>query len=278
MTRASASVVEARGSFGFLPLPRFSSRSPALLLDLGERRLRRFHACVTLTRGPLFGGLNALIARIRTRIDLPLEAFHYCLSLCQMPIERRLAPERGGSRTGPDPHAILRQRLEIDETGLCQRRQMFTEQPVEQVGATDPEVRQRVVVHRHSATQPTIGVMARAQSFQGACAADTLAGAIQPQRQQKPWRCRRMPGALAPGLDPVLQVTQIEPFDVTPDQPNRVIFSDQALDIHRPQRDLIASGFTQPRRAQRRRFGLRLRMLRQVAKQVVYGHHRLPRL
>jgi hypothetical protein len=36
---------------------------------------------------------------------------------------------------------------------------------------------------------------------------------------------------------------------------HRVVFPDQALDIHRPQRDLVALGFTQPRRAERRRFG-----------------------
>jgi hypothetical protein len=36
--------------------------------------------------------------------------------------------------------------------------------------------------------------------------------------------------------------------------------------------------FTQPRCAERRRFGLRLRLLRQVPKQFIDSHHRLPRI
>jgi hypothetical protein len=164
-----------------------------------------------------------------------------------MPVECRLAPERGGPRAGPDPHPILRQRLQIDEAGLRQRRQMLAEQPVQQIGATDPEIRQHVIVHRHSAAQPAIGVVALAQPLQGARAADTLTGGIEPQRQQKPRRCRGVTGAVAPSLDPVLQLTQIEPFDIGPDQAHRMVFSDQALDIHRPQRELVALRFTQAR-------------------------------
>jgi len=34
-----------------------------------------------------------------------------------------------------------------------------------------------------------------------------------------------------------------------------MVFPDQALDIHRKQRDLVALRLTQPRRAERRRFG-----------------------
>src|SRR6185437_4719024 len=109
----------------------------ALLLDLGQRRLRRFHARAALPRGSLLGRPGALIAGVRACIDLALEIFHRCLSLGQMPVECRLAPERGGSSAGPDPHPILRQRLQIDETSLRQRRQMLAEQPVQQIGATD---------------------------------------------------------------------------------------------------------------------------------------------
>src|SRR5665213_3430997 len=79
----------------------------ALPLDLGQRRLRRFHMLAGLPRGPLPGSPGALIAGVRACVDLALEVFHHCLSQGQMLIECRLAPERGGSRAGPDPHAIL---------------------------------------------------------------------------------------------------------------------------------------------------------------------------
>ena len=69
---------------------------------------------------------------------------------------------------------------------------MLAHQPIEQIGAINPEIRQGVVVHRHTATQPAIGVMAFAQSLQCACAADPITGGIKPKRQQKPWRYRRM--------------------------------------------------------------------------------------
>ena len=57
-----------------------------------------------------------------------------------------------------------------------------------------------------------------------------------------------------------------------------MVFPDQALDIHRSQRDLVALGLTQPRRAERRRFGLRLRLRRQIPKQFIGSHHRLPQI
>src|SRR5258708_10580707 len=245
----------------------------ALLLDLGKRRLRRLHVRPALTRGPLFGRLDALIAATRARVDLALEVSHRRLSQGQMPLECRLAPERGGSRAGPDPHPILRQRLQIDEARLRQRRQVLAEQPVQQIGATDPEVCQHVMVHRYPAAQPTIGIVAVAQPLQSARAADPLAGGIEPQRQQKPGRCRRVTGAVAPRLDPVLQIAQVKPFDIGPDQAHRMVFSDQALDIHRAQRDLVALRLTQTRRAERHRFGWRLRLRRQFPKQLIGTHH-----
>jgi len=134
---------------------------------------------------------------------------------------------------------------------------MLTEQPVQQIGATDPEVRQHVIVHRYPAAQPAISIVALAQSLQRSRAADALACRIEPQRQQKPRRCRGVTGAVVPGLDPALQLTQIKPLDIGPDQAHRMVFSDQTLDIHRAQRDLVALRLAQPQRAERRRFGWR---------------------
>jgi hypothetical protein len=119
-----------------------------------------FTKFAALARRPLLGGLDALVAGIRSRVDLTLEFLHHRLRRHQMPIQRRLAPERGCPRTGPYPHPVLRQRAEIDEFGLGQRRQVLGEQPVEQIGTADPKVAQRVMVYRHASAQPAIGIMA----------------------------------------------------------------------------------------------------------------------
>jgi hypothetical protein len=81
-----------------------------------------------------------------------------------------------------------------------------------------------------------------------------------------------------PGLDPVLEFAQIKLADIGPDQPRRMVFPNQALDIHRSQRDLVALRFTQPRRSKRCRVSRRLRLIRQFPKQVIGGHQRLPRI
>src|SRR5439155_20036651 len=51
-----------------------------------------------------------------------------------------------------------------------------------------------------------------------------------------------------------------------------------ALDIYRPQLDLIAHRLAHPRRSKRRRISLRLRLLRQFSKQLVAVHPRLQRI
>jgi hypothetical protein len=45
---------------------------------------------------------------------------------------------------------------------------MLTEKSVEQIGALHPEVRQRVIVHRHTTAQPPIHIMGITQPLQGA--------------------------------------------------------------------------------------------------------------
>ncbi len=195
-----------------------------------------------------------------------------------MPIECRCAPERGRARARPHPHAILRQRIEINQAGLGQRRQMLGEQPVEQIAATNPEVRQRVIVHRHATTQPAIDIMAVAQPLQDARAADAVAGGIEPQCQQKPRRRRRMTRPLAPSLDPILKLAQVESLDIRPDHTHRMVFPDQAFDIHCAQLDLVTLRLTQARCCERRRIGLLLRLRRQFPEQFIASHHRLPRI
>jgi hypothetical protein len=79
MIRASASVVEARGSFSFLPLPSFVFELLALVLDLSERRLRGLHAIITLASCSLVGSSDTPIAGFRAGLDLVLEFLDYRL-------------------------------------------------------------------------------------------------------------------------------------------------------------------------------------------------------
>jgi hypothetical protein len=187
-------------------------------------------------------------------------------------IERRLAPERGSARIRPYPHAVLRQCIEIDETSLGQRRKMLAQQPVEQIGAADPEICQRVMVHGHATAQPAIGIMAVAQAIKGAGAADPLAGGVEPKCQQKPRRGRRMTGPVAPRLDPILKLAQIEPHYVGPDHAREMVFPDQAVDIHRAQLDLVAFGLAKARRAGWCGFALWLCAFRELFKKLVASH------
>src|SRR5439155_18151428 len=146
------------------------------------------------------------------------------------------------------------------------------------IGATHPKVRQRMIVHRYAATEPAIDVIRGALPRQGPGAADPIAGGVKPKRQHKPRRGRRMTRPVLARLDPIFQLSQIEVFHVIPDHPRAVVRADQAVDIDTPKLDLVACGFAQPRRPERGRIALRLRLLRQLAKQFVAAHPRLPRI
>jgi len=144
---------------------------------------------------------------------------------------------------------------------------MFAQQAVEQIGATDPEVRQRVIVQRHPATEPAIDVMVVAEPVQRPRASNAVARGVQPKCQQQPWRRCRVAGPVLPRLDPILQFAQLEPFDIGPDHPSPMILSDQAIDIDGSQFDLVAHRLAQPRRSARHhRISLRLRLFRQFSK------------
>ena len=150
---------------------------------------------------------------------------------------------------------------------------MLDQQTVEQVGAADPEVRQRVIVQRHATAEPAVDVVTVAEPVQGPRTANAVARGVQPKRQQQPRRWRRMTRPVLPRLDPIFQLAQVEPFDISPDHPCRMILPDQAIDIDRPQFDLVAHRLAQPRCAPPHCFGLWRRLFRQFAKKSVVSHH-----
>lgn len=155
---------------------------------------------------------------------------------------------------------------------------MFDQQTVEQVGAADPEVRQRMMVQRHPTAEPAVDIMTVAEPVQRPPAANAIARGVQPKRQQQPGRWRRMTRPVLPRLDPIFQFAQVEPFDISPDHPHRMILPDQAIDIDRSQFDLIAHRLSQPRCAPWHRFGPPCRLLRQFAKKSVVSHHSLQQI
>ncbi|KKZ85463.1 hypothetical protein RPHASCH2410_PA01690 (plasmid) [Rhizobium phaseoli Ch24-10] len=246
-----------------------------MALDLVKSDLGCSDPLTTLARRSFPGRFDTPIAGIRTRINLVLELIHNRLGNRKMPIKLRLAAERGGPRARPDPHAILRQTVESDEAGIGKRRQMLGQQPVEQIGATNPKIRKRVIVHRDTAAQPAIDVVAPAQPFQSPRAADTVAAGIEPQRQQKPWRNRRMARPVLARFDPTFKRAQIQPLDIAPNDAHRVILADQAVDIDGTQLDLIAHRLAHARRPAPHLSTAPRSLRRQSLEQLVV-HHRPP--
>src|ERR1700738_4434162 len=81
-----------------------------------------------------------------------------------------------------------------------------------------------------------------------------------------------------PCLDAIFQFAQVEPFDISPNPPRRMILPDQAIDIDRSQFDLIAHRLAQPGGASRACFGLWRPLFRQFAKKSVVRHHSLEQI
>ena len=174
--------------------PRVPVRDDEVLERLAGNALVRApgEAPLAFARRALLSGPDTPIAGFRIRIDLALELFHRSLRLRHLPVQRRPPPERASPRVRPYPHPVLSQFLQIDQSRLAQRRQMFDQQTVQQIGTANPEVRQRVIVQRDPATEPAVDVMAVAEPVQRSRAADAVARGVQPKRQQQPRRWRRM--------------------------------------------------------------------------------------
>src|SRR5580704_19151464 len=81
-----------------------------------------------------------------------------------------------------------------------------------------------------------------------------------------------MTGPVAPRLDPILKLAQIEPHYVGPDHAREMVFPDQAVDIHRAQLDLVAFGLAKARRARWCGFALWLCAFREPFKKLVASH------
>src|SRR5205807_1722082 len=179
--------------------------------------------------------------------------------------------KRRRPRRRPYPNAVLREHVQIDQPLRRQRRHALGQQPVEKLPVIDAKLSQRPVVHHEPAAEPAVDIIPPAQPRQQPRAHNALARRVKPQRQQQPRRDRRMARNAFARLDPHLQLAQIQARDVSPDQPRRVVASDQAVKARSAKLDRVSLRLPHPRRAAR---GLPLRrnLLRQVSKQALLDH------
>src|SRR5262245_19935515 len=88
-----------------------------------------------------------------------------------------------------------------------------------------------------------------AQPSQCPRASDPFASRIEPKSQQQSRARRRLSRRVYTRLDRSLHSTQIELLHVIPEQPRRMIRTDQTVQVHRSQLDLIANRLAHPRLA-----------------------------
>jgi len=238
--------------------------------DLCKLGKRRTDTGLALTCRPFAGGPDATVAGVWIVMDLLPELCDPALRLLQFLVQRLAAPERGRARRCPHPDPVLYDFIEIDHACRGQCRDVLAQQPIKQVRIRGPEVRKPVIVDAHPAAQPAIGVVAFAQPGQRPCAPDSVAGRIKPQRQHQSRADRSLPGSVLAGAHRLLQRAQVESLDVFPDHPRCVFRSDQPVEVHRAQFDLIPHRLTQPRTARVK--NLRPHLHGKVVEQLIVGH------
>jgi hypothetical protein len=135
-----------------------------------------------------------------------------------------------------------------DDAALQQRRDRLRQQIIERGVMLDPEVAQRVVIHRDAAAQPPIRIVAVAESVDFARAADPIHRGVEPERDQDLRIDRRPAGASLAGADRRVERRQIQALDEPPHETSRVTGRQQRFQIARLQLNLIAMGRLVPRR------------------------------
>lgn len=178
-------------------------------------------------------------------------------------------------RARPHPHAVLRHPLQIRQSGMQAGGEALGRQTLQDLRVRHPEVRERVVVHAHPATQPAEAQELPTQPRQHARAPHLLQGRVQPQRHQQARITRRMTGPTLDRLDRPVQLRQIELLDKRPHQTRPVVRRQQFIEREPVHRDLIANRNANPR--QPAPHGLRYDLLDQRLKQLrsALRHHHI---
>ena len=236
---ASGSVVEHR-ALSFLP---------GLLLGLQFRQplQRRPDPLGPLPGRPLPGPPLAAIRGRRVFFHLRPQGLDLRLGLRQGFFQGRSAAERRGPGRGADPHPVLGDPVQIDQTLGHQRGDALGQEVVEQFAMVGAEVGEGVVVGGHVAGDPLEGGVVPAEPVQLPGAADPLDGGVEPQRHEDLGVDGGTSGPPFDGLDAVVQGAEVEPLDVVPDDAGGMVAGDQGVERRGAEDDLLTVGRPEPR-------------------------------
>ena len=128
----------------------------------------------------------------------------------------------------------------------------------------------------HPAADPLVRVVGLAESLHFPRRPDPLAGGVQPQRHQDLRVDGGAPRMLSPSRYHLFELGQIQSLNKPPNGAGRMVLGQERIEVRGHQPDLMALGTDQPRFSRRGRrhvgLGLRLLVLRDLAKQVVRVH------
>ena len=157
--------------------------------------------------------------------------------------------KRCGAGTGPHPHPVLGDPIQIDQSLGQQYRDALGQQSVQQFAMIGAEVGQRVVIDTDITANPLIGTVAAAQFIELTCAADTVDGGVEPNRHEDLGINGGTPRIALNGLDPIVHGTEIQTIGVIPDHAGGMIRGNDFVERGGPEDDLVSVGGAQPRAA-----------------------------
>jgi hypothetical protein len=111
------------------------------------------------------------------------------------------------------------------------------------------KVVQRVLIDRHPATQPAIGIVASTQTSQFPPAANIFLRGVQPQSDQQPWIRGGTPGIFTTGGNGSIECREIQLLNHSPNHPRIVIRGQQTLQMTGVKQHLLAIRPTKTNRA-----------------------------
>ena len=159
----------------------------------------------------------------RISLRLCLERLYQFADLFQMFLQAGLPAKRCRACVRPNAHSVLCHALKTDRPSRCQCRHVVSKKLIHQRRVDRPKVVDRVVVHRHATTNPTVRVMLLAQSRHFSPTAHALQRGVQPKRKQNLWVNRRAASVGAACLDRFDQFVQVLAYNVAPHQSGTVI-------------------------------------------------------
>ncbi len=140
-------------------------------------------------------------------------------------------------------------RIEIDQAFGGEHRDALSQQLVQELAMSGPEVGQGMVIDRDIAADPLIGGMATAELIELPGAADAVDGGVEPQGHEDlgidGWSAR----SAVDGLDGSVQGTEVQSLDIIPDRASGMVGREQVVEGRGSEDDLFAVGGAESRLA-----------------------------